>query len=211
MEHLFGNSSDYSLLRIFGCACWPNLQPYNKHKLCFRSKQCAFIGYSSLHKGYRCLDISTGHIYISHEIVFDETVFPFASLHSNAGARLRQEIDLLPLSLQLLNLHHIEGHELQGPVDVDPANAADSDAESFLKDTDQHFMSDDDYSGPISSSGAKIYADTPRDCSSAAAHVHASSKIASARACSSRQQLALPHGGSGVARSWQGTPSCGPG
>jgi hypothetical protein len=131
MEHLFGNSSDYSLLRIFGCACWPNLRPYNKHKLSFRSKQCAFIGYSSLHKGYRCLDISTGRIYISREIVFDETIFPFASLHSNAGARLRQEIDLLPLSLQLLNLHHIEGHELQGLVDVDPANAADSDAESF--------------------------------------------------------------------------------
>jgi histone deacetylase 1/2 len=89
MEHLFGNSSDYSLLRIFGCVCWPYLRPYNKHKLIFWSKQCAFIGYSSLHKGYRCLDISTGCIYISRDIVFDETVLPFASLHSNAGARLR--------------------------------------------------------------------------------------------------------------------------
>jgi hypothetical protein len=27
------------------------------------------------------------------DIVFDETIFPFASLHSNAGARLRAEID----------------------------------------------------------------------------------------------------------------------
>jgi histone deacetylase 1/2 len=25
MEYLFGNSSDYSLIRIFGYACWPNL------------------------------------------------------------------------------------------------------------------------------------------------------------------------------------------
>jgi hypothetical protein len=91
-----------------------------------------FIGYSSLHKGYRCLDISTGRIYISRDIVFDEIVFPFASLHSNAGARLCQEIELLPLSLQPLHLHHNEGHELQGLVDVNPANAADSDAESFL-------------------------------------------------------------------------------
>jgi hypothetical protein len=85
-------------------------------------------------------------------------------------------IDLLPLSLQLLNLHHIEGHELQGPVDVDPANVADSDAESLLKDIDQHFMCDDDYYGPISGSGTEIYADTPRGCSSAASHVHASSR-----------------------------------
>jgi hypothetical protein len=53
-------------------------------------------------------------------------------LHSNAGARLRHEIDLLPLSLQPLNLHNYEGHELHRPVDVNPANAADTVAESFL-------------------------------------------------------------------------------
>jgi hypothetical protein len=59
-----------------------------------------FLGYSNLHKGYKCLDVSTGRIYIPWDIVFDETVFPFASLHSNAGDRLRAEIDLLPRSLQ---------------------------------------------------------------------------------------------------------------
>jgi histone deacetylase 1/2 len=94
MERLFGKSGDYSLLRIFGCACWPNLRPYNKHKLEFRSKHCVFLGYSNLHKGYKCLDISTGRLYIFRDIVFDETVFLFASLHSNAGARLRAEINL---------------------------------------------------------------------------------------------------------------------
>jgi histone deacetylase 1/2 len=93
MKCVFGNSRDYSLLRIFGYACWPNLRPYNKHKLNYWSKQCAFLGYSNLHIGYRCPDISTGRIYISRDIVFDETIFPFASMHSNAGARLRHEID----------------------------------------------------------------------------------------------------------------------
>jgi hypothetical protein len=29
-------------------------------------------------------------------VVFDEENFPFASLHENAGARLRQEISFLP-------------------------------------------------------------------------------------------------------------------
>jgi histone deacetylase 1/2 len=129
MERLFGKSGDYSLLRIFGCACWPNLRPYNKHKLEFRSKQCVFLGYSDLHKGYKCLDISTGRLYISRDIVFDETVFLFASLHSNAGARLRSEINLLPLSLQPFTLHTHEGHELGGPVDANPTDAV---AESFL-------------------------------------------------------------------------------
>jgi histone deacetylase 1/2 len=91
-----------------------------------------FLGYSNLHKGYKCLDISTGRLYISRDIVFDEAVFPFALLHSNAGAQLREEINLLPLSLQPFNLHFHEGHELQGPGDVDPTNATNTAAESFF-------------------------------------------------------------------------------
>lgn len=38
LEHLFGIKPDYSALRTFGCACWPNLRPYQAHKLSFRSK-----------------------------------------------------------------------------------------------------------------------------------------------------------------------------
>ena len=69
----------------------------------FRSKQCAFLGYSAPHKGVKCLDISTGRVYISRDVVFDETLFPFEKLHPNAGALLRQEILLLPPSLSGLD------------------------------------------------------------------------------------------------------------
>jgi hypothetical protein len=55
-----------------------------------------FLGYSPLHKGVKCLDISTGCVYISRDVVFDENIFPFASLHPNAGALLKKEILLLP-------------------------------------------------------------------------------------------------------------------
>jgi histone deacetylase 1/2 len=33
LEVLFGQKPDYTSMRIFGCACWPNLRPYNTHKL----------------------------------------------------------------------------------------------------------------------------------------------------------------------------------
>ena len=65
----------------------------------FRSKQCVFIGYSAQLKGVKCFDVSTGRVYISRDVVFDETKFPFSDLHPNAGALLRQEILLLPSHL----------------------------------------------------------------------------------------------------------------
>jgi histone deacetylase 1/2 len=98
-EHLLQQKPDYLSLRTFGCACWPNLRPYNRHKLELRSKRCAFLSYSNLHKGYKCLDIQSGRVYISRDVIFDEEVFPFSTLHSNAGARLRAEIALLPSGL----------------------------------------------------------------------------------------------------------------
>jgi transposase InsO family protein len=33
LERLLHIKPDYSSLRIFGCACWSNLRPYNSHKL----------------------------------------------------------------------------------------------------------------------------------------------------------------------------------
>jgi hypothetical protein len=96
LEHLFHTKPNYMSLRVFGCTCWPNLRPYNKHKLDFWSKQCVFLGYSSQHNGFKCLDISEGRIYISRDVVFDETVYHFAKLHPNAGARLHKDISLLP-------------------------------------------------------------------------------------------------------------------
>jgi len=95
-ERLFGSPPDYTFLRTFGCAVWPNLRPYNSKKLEFLSKQCVFLGYSNMNKGFKCLDPKEGRVYISCDVVFDEHVFPFASLHPNAGARLRSELALLP-------------------------------------------------------------------------------------------------------------------
>lgn len=76
-EILYNKPPDYSFFRTFGCSCYPNLRPYNKHKLQFRSIQCTFLGYSPTHKGYRCLG-PQGRIYISRDVLFNESLFPFA-------------------------------------------------------------------------------------------------------------------------------------
>jgi histone deacetylase 1/2 len=104
LERLFHTKPDYESLRTFGCACWPNLRPYNNHKLSFRSKECAFLGYSNLHKGFKCLDISTGRVYISRDVVFDENVF----LLQNFIPMLEQDLGLKSFFYHLtLSIHRV--------------------------------------------------------------------------------------------------------
>jgi len=76
-ECLFRRPPNYNFLRTFGCLCFPFLRPYHAHKLDFRSFPCVFLGYSSSHVGYRCLDLESHRIYFSRHVHFHETVFPF--------------------------------------------------------------------------------------------------------------------------------------
>jgi hypothetical protein len=48
-----------------------------------------------MHKGFKCLDVTEGWVYISRDVVFDETMFPFTKLNLNAGTKPRAEILLL--------------------------------------------------------------------------------------------------------------------
>lgn len=75
---LFNKKPSYDHLKVFGCLCFPNINHSNLHKLSQRSTPCLFLGYPSLHRGYRCLDLKTRKIIISRHVVFDETVFPSA-------------------------------------------------------------------------------------------------------------------------------------
>lgn len=76
-ELIFHKPPAYSFLKTFGCACFPNIRPYNSNKLQFKSEQCTFVGYSNQYKGYKCLS-STGKVYFSRDVLFDEHTFPFA-------------------------------------------------------------------------------------------------------------------------------------
>ena len=82
-ECLFQKSPDYTSLRVFSCACYPFLRPYNNYKLQFRNSKCLLLGYSPAHKGYKCLH-PTGRIYIAKTMHFDEYEYPYVSLFQSA-------------------------------------------------------------------------------------------------------------------------------
>ena len=78
-QRLFNRLPDYKFLKVFGCACYPPLRPYNQNKPQPRSQECLFLGYSLSHKGYKCM-AEDGRMYISKDVIFDELTFPFPRL-----------------------------------------------------------------------------------------------------------------------------------
>ena len=71
-ERLHGIAPAYSLLKVFGCACFVLLQPYEHSKLESRSRLCCFLGYRIEHKGYRCWDPVSKRLRISRHVIFWE-------------------------------------------------------------------------------------------------------------------------------------------
>jgi hypothetical protein len=75
---LYGTTPSYDHLRVFGCDYYPITSVTAPHKLSHRSTRYLFLGYSSDHKGYCCLDLLTHCILISRHVVFYKVVFPLA-------------------------------------------------------------------------------------------------------------------------------------
>ena len=77
-NHLIYNQEPkYSLLKSFGCTCYPCLCPYTTSKLESQSKRCDFIGYSAFHSRYQCLSLTSGKLYISRDVIFIENTYPY--------------------------------------------------------------------------------------------------------------------------------------
>jgi hypothetical protein len=105
-EKFLQKKHSYNHLKVFG-STWLHLRPYNATKLSCCSMQCVFLGYSSMHKGYKCLYIPTNRVYISRDVVFDERVFPFASTHDKPTTPI-SEYALLPMLLPPRYDQHVD-------------------------------------------------------------------------------------------------------
>jgi len=77
-ELVFGSPPSYTLLRVFGCTCYPLLTPFGRSGLDYKSVCCVFLGYCTHHKRVSMFKhANRSHIYIYIYIKFDELTFPF--------------------------------------------------------------------------------------------------------------------------------------
>jgi hypothetical protein len=96
---LFGTPPSYDHLRVFGCACYPNLSATAPRKLASHSSRYVFLGYFLDHKGHQCLNLTTHLLLISRHVVFAETYFPFSLSPSSSTINSTAYLDFLLLEI----------------------------------------------------------------------------------------------------------------
>ena len=71
-----GTKLNISHLQVFGCQAWVHILKKRRHKLEPKSREMIFVSYEPGSKGYQFWDTAHRRIEISHDVKFNETLFP---------------------------------------------------------------------------------------------------------------------------------------
>ncbi|KAL4580545.1 hypothetical protein LXL04_016743 [Taraxacum kok-saghyz] len=75
-ELVYQRSPNFDNLRVFGCLCF-STKLNEKDKFAARAEKCIFLGYSLEQKGYKLLSLDSNSVFVSRDVKFYESVFPF--------------------------------------------------------------------------------------------------------------------------------------
>lgn len=73
-ELLNGKTPVYTALRVFGCACYHYIRPYEQNKFNPKSLLCVFLEYN---ERYICYHPPTTRVYVNRHVFFDEGKLPY--------------------------------------------------------------------------------------------------------------------------------------
>lgn len=76
-ERVYKQKPGYDHLRVLGSLCFAHNQNRAGDKFAERSRRCVFVGYPHGKKGWRLYDLDKLELFVSHNVVFSETQFPY--------------------------------------------------------------------------------------------------------------------------------------
>ena len=79
-QKLNTTTPDYNSLRVFVSLCYASSLSHNRSKFQPRVIPFAFIGYTQGMKAYKLYDIEHKKVFISKDVIFHETTFPFHNI-----------------------------------------------------------------------------------------------------------------------------------
>ena len=132
---LYGRVPSLSHLKVIGCLCYVTVMP-KQDKFSARAVKCVLLGHGLYQKGYKVYDFDKKQVFISRDIVFHESSFPFLSkepteLHSITSDHdfflYSDSSDLIPTPTPLIHVLP----ELPNP-------SSSSSAESSSTNVDTH-------------------------------------------------------------------------
>lgn len=78
-ELLYKQVPNIRHLRVFGCGCFASNRVPSRSKFDPRARKSIVVRYASGQKGYRLYDLVDIRIFVSRDVIFHESFFPFAA------------------------------------------------------------------------------------------------------------------------------------
>ncbi|CAH9146225.1 unnamed protein product [Cuscuta epithymum] len=90
-EMLYKKPPLYTHLRVFGCLCYAHSKETTGDKFAQRGIKCVFLGYAYTQKGWKVYDLEKQRHFISRDVKFIETIFPFKMVENNTGSTINYD------------------------------------------------------------------------------------------------------------------------
>jgi hypothetical protein len=94
---LYGQAPSYDHLKVFGCLCYAHNLGKTSEKFASRSRKCVFVGYPSGKKGWKLFDLDSQRYFVSRDVKFFETEFPYAHTSEEGATPSVEPVELSPL------------------------------------------------------------------------------------------------------------------